>query len=308
MIGTIYKSTGSWYWLKAENNVIYSARLKGKFKNDSTIKSSNPIAVGDKVLFDIEDNDKNQVIIKDICARQNYIVRESPQNRHNKHIIASNIDQSLLIITITQPNTPLGFIDRFLVTSEVYHIPSIIVINKIDLLIDDALEQLKKWKKMYEDIGYKVLTVSTLQPKTLEPLKILLTNKTTLLSGHSGVGKSTIINLLNSQLSLRTDNISNYSGKGQHTTTFAEMFDLPDGGSVIDTPGLKEFGLIDINKDELSHYFKEMNRLLSQCRFSNCQHINEPNCAIKSAVDEGVIYKERYFNYYLMRESLTNKH
>jgi len=302
--GIIYKSTGSWYQVKDAEGKLYRARIKGKMKIDKNISSSNPVAVGDVVLMDMEEREDAQAMIHTVKDRRNYIVRVSPHNKHQKHIVASNLDLVLLIATITQPQTSLGFIDRFLVTAEAYHVPAILVINKTDLLTEEDEYTLQRWEKIYGEIGYKVMPISAHKPETLQQLKDALKGKTTLFSGHSGVGKSTLINQLIPNLELRTEIVSDYSGKGQHTTTFAEMFDLPDSGNIIDTPGVKEFGLIDMTQDELSQYFPEMQRLLSQCRFSNCKHINEPGCAVKAAVENDIVSEERYISYLSIWESI----
>lgn len=305
MQGIIYKSTGSWYQVKDEQGKLYRARIKGKMKIDKNISSSNPVAVGDVVLMDLEDKEDEQAMIHTVQDRRNYIVRVSPHNKHQKHIVASNLDLVLLIATITQPQTSLGFIDRFLVTAEAYRVPAILVINKTDLLSKEDEYDLHRWQKIYEEIGYPVMPISAHKPETLQALKEMLKDKTTLFSGHSGVGKSTLINQLIPDLDLRTEIVSDYSGKGQHTTTFAEMFDLPNGGNIIDTPGVKEFGLIDMTQDELALYFPEMQRLLSQCRFNNCKHINEPGCAVKAAVEKDLVSEERYISYLSIWESIA---
>lgn len=304
MQGIIYKSTGSWYQVKDADGKLYRARIKGKMKIDKNISSSNPVAVGDVVLMDLEEREDAQAMIHTVKDRRNYIVRVSPHNKHQKHIVASNLDLVLLIATIAQPQTSLGFIDRFLVTAEAYQVPAILVINKTDLLTEDDEYTLQRWEKIYGEIGYRVMPISAHKPETLQRLKEALKGKTTLFSGHSGVGKSTLINQLIPNLELRTEIVSDYSGKGQHTTTFAEMFDLPDSGNIIDTPGVKEFGLIDMTQDELAHYYPEMQRLLSQCRFSNCKHINEPGCAVKAAVEQDIVSEERYISYLSIWESI----
>lgn len=307
MQGVIYKSTGSWYLVKSENGLFYRARIKGKMKIDSRISSSNPIAVGDVVQMDLELGDEEQGMIHTVEERKNYIVRVSPHNKHQKHIVAANLDLAIVIATIQQPTTSLGFIDRFLVTAEAYHIPAVLVINKADLLDDIGKEVLSRWQKIYQEIGYRVLVLSAFESDSLQPLKDLLQGKISLLSGHSGVGKSTLINQLIPDIDLRTDIVSEYSGKGQHTTTFAEMFDLPQGGAIIDTPGVKEFGLIDMEQDELALYFPEMQRLLSACKFSNCKHINEPFCAVKAAIEQDIVSAERYHSYLNIWESIAKE-
>lgn len=304
--GLVYKSTGSWYVLRADDGAFWNARIKGKFKIDEDISSTNPIAVGDTVLFDVEDEQERVGIIADIGERNNYIIRVSPHNKNQKHIIAANLDLALLVTTIAEPRTSNGFIDRFLITAEAYHIPAIIVINKIDLLKPKHREQLAHWQAMYGDAGYEVYPIVALDPATVTALAQRLQNATTLFSGHSGVGKSTLINQLVPALALRTKEVSEWSGKGQHTTTFAEMFDLPDGGRIIDTPGVKEFGLIDMEKEELAHYFPEIRKRMHDCRFNNCQHINEPGCAIKAAIGNG-IDEDRYISYLTILDSIEKK-
>lgn len=303
MQGVVYKSTGSWYLIKDEAGVFRQARLKGKLKIDDEISSSNPIAVGDVVVFEEEEKDGDGVI-RSIDTRKNYIIRVSPHNKNQKHIVASNLDLALLITTISHPRTSLGFIDRFLLTAEAYHIPAVIVVNKIDLLKSKHEEELQKWMSIYSEAGYQIFPIVAKAPNTIHQLQNLIKGKITLFSGHSGVGKSTLINQLIPNINLKTTEISDYSGKGQHTTTFAEMFDLPTGGSIIDTPGVKEFGLIHIEKSELSHYFPEMRQRLNDCKFNNCLHYNEPGCAIKTAVNEGKISEERYINYLGILDSI----
>jgi ribosome biogenesis GTPase len=300
MKALIYKSTGSWYVVKTEDGTLYNARLKGIFKREG-ITSTNPIAVGDVVTIEPETDNEPQAtltaMITGIDDRHNYIARSSPHNKNQHHIVASNLDQTLLFATIREPKTSQGFLDRFLASSEAFHIPAVIVFNKADLYRKKEMEQFARWKDIYEAIGYTVILTSVQQCLGLDEIKAILTNKTTLLSGHSGVGKSTLINALFPGFNLRTQEVSGWSGKGLHTTTFAEMFDLPTGGRVIDTPGVREFGLVDIDKQELSHYFPEMRQLLTNCQFNNCMHIDEPGCAIKKALEEGKIAVDRYVSY-----------
>ena len=306
MMATVYKSTGSWYIVQDENGKAFNARIKGKFKIDS-ITSTNPVAVGDIVLADMENELENTVTITDIATRKNYITRSSPHNRHQHHIIASNLDQSLLFATLKDPKTSLGFIDRFLITSEAYHVPSIIVFNKSDLYKEKELLRYNEIKEIYEAIGYKVLLMSIEKNIGVEEVKNLLKDKTTLLSGHSGVGKSSFINIIFPDLRLKTQDVSGWSGKGLHTTTFAEMFNLSFGGRLIDTPGIRELGLVDIPKHELSHYFPEMRALINQCHFNNCMHINEPDCAVKDAVNLGTVHPDRYYSYLNILDSIEKK-
>jgi ribosome biogenesis GTPase len=305
--GLVYKSTGSWYVLRDENGVFRNARMKGKLKIDEDISSTNPIAVGDYVVFEEEPGEEKSSIISEIKKRNNYIVRVSPHNKNQKHIVAANLDLALVVSTIAEPRTSHGFIDRFLLTAEAYHIPAVIVVNKIDLLKPKHKEQLAHWQEMYGRAGYEVFPIVALDHQSVTALEQRLKGKTTLFSGHSGVGKSTLINQLIPGIDLRTTEVSGWSGKGQHTTTFAEMFDLPFGGKIIDTPGVKEFGLIDIEKEELSHYFPEMRKRLAECKFNNCLHINEPGCAVKKAVAEKEIDEERYISYMTIMDSIGEK-
>lgn len=304
MEGLVYKSTGSWYTVKSGDGRVWNARMKGVMKIDG-ITSTNPIAVGDRVKLEFEQEDESGLMITGIEDRDNYINRQSPAHRHQHHIIAANLDQSVLIATLKDPKTSQGFIDRFLVAGEAFHIPSVIVFNKADLYRQKEMDLFEFRRAMYESVGYRVLLVSLLEKKGLQEIEQLLRHKTTLLSGHSGVGKSSFINALVPEMALRTGGISNWSGKGIHTTTFAEMFDLPQWDArIIDTPGIREFGLVDISRQELSHYFPEMRSRLNDCQFNNCLHVNEPGCAIKRAVEEGTIWAERYVSYCAILDSI----
>lgn len=306
MNGVIYKSTGSWYVIKSEKGDLFNGRMKGKFKIDG-ITSTNPVAVGDIVEIDESEIEEGLVMITGICDRRNYITRQSPHNKYQHHIIAANIDQSILLATLKDPKTSRGFIDRFLVTAEAYHIPSILVFNKIDIYRKKEQSRLEDFTKDYESIGYKVLHVSLLENKGVEVLINELANKTTLIAGHSGVGKSSLLNRLLPGAAIKTQDVSDWSGKGLHTTTFAEMYDLPGGGKVIDTPGLREFALADMKKEELSHYFPEMRKLINQCKFNNCLHLQEPGCAVTAAVNSGEIPVERYTSFLTMMDSVQEK-
>ena len=306
MQGLIYKSTGSWYIVRADDGRFFNARIKGVFKIDG-LTSTNPIAVGDEVDMILENETENTATITAIHDRRNYIVRSSPHNKHQQHIVASNLDQSLLFATLREPRTSSGFIDRFLVSAEAYHIPAIIVFNKCDLYRKKEIQQYDELLERYTAIGYRVMQVSMQTGEGLPELQEVLKDKTTLLSGHSGVGKSTFINTLFPEKKLKTQAVCEWSGTGLHTTTFAEMFDLPFGGKVIDTPGIREFGLTNISRQELSHYFPEMRELLQDCQFNNCLHINEPGCAVKDAAENGDIAMERYVNYYAILETISDK-
>lgn len=306
MKAIVYRSTGSWYNIKTETGKAMSARIKGVLKIDG-ITSTNPIAVGDEVMIDIESESANTAMITEILPRRNYINRQSPAHKKQHHIVAANLDQSLLFATLKDPKTSQGFIDRFLVTCEAYHVPAIVVFNKADLYKTKEQEKYAALKKMYDDIGYRTILMSVKTNEGVQEVKDALQEKTTLLSGHSGVGKSSFINSIFPELQLKTQDVSGWSGKGLHTTTFAEMFDLPTGGKVIDTPGMREFGLVDITRQELSHYYPEMARLITECQFNNCLHINEPGCAVKEAVAEGNIDEERYVSYYNILESIDER-
>ncbi|HEY1115131.1 MAG TPA: ribosome small subunit-dependent GTPase A [Chitinophagaceae bacterium] len=301
--GTVYRSTGSWYSVKDTNGKFWNARIKGVMKLDG-LTSTNPIAVGDVVEMEPENEGENSAMITVIQDRRNYINRQSPRLKHQQHIVAANIDQSLLIATIKDPRTSQGFIDRFLVACEMYHVPAIIVFNKFDLYKKKELETYTEWKAIYETIGYTVMPLSVKEGTGVEEIKTLLKDKTSLISGHSGVGKSSFINAVLPGVQIRTRDVSGWSGKGMHTTTFAEMYDLPFGGRIIDTPGMREFGLVDIERQELSGYFPEMRQRLNDCQFNNCLHINEPDCAIKEAVRNGEISEDRYVSYYNILESI----
>lgn len=304
MQASIYKSTGSWYIARAENGKTFNARIKGIFKIDE-ITSTNPIAVGDVVNIEVEDGSEDTAIITDIKERKNYIARTSPHNKNQHHIIASNLDQALLIATLKEPKTSQGFIDRCLVSAEAYHIPSVIVFNKIDIYKKKEWDAFEKLKTIYQGTGYPVHSMSMKTMEGAEDVKRVLKDKITLFYGHSGVGKSSFINYLIPDLELRTKEVSGWSGKGLHTTTFAEMFDLPAGGAkIIDTPGLREFALTGIEGSELSHYFPEMRTRLQNCRFNNCLHVDEPGCAVKEAVEDGKIYPERYISYCNILETI----
>ena len=306
MNARVYKSTGSWYTVKDTEGRMWNARMKGVFKIDE-ITSTNPIAVGDEVELTVENELENSVMITGIVPRRNYINRQSPRAKHQHHIIAANLDQSVLVATIREPRTSQGFIDRFLVASEAYHVPPVIVFNKSDIYKTKDQEKFEEWKEMYEAIGYTVILTSVKENTGIEQLKTMLQNKTTLFSGHSGVGKSSLLNAILPDSNIRTQDVSGWSGKGMHTTTFAEMYDLAGGGSIIDTPGMREFGIVDMTRQELSHYFPEMRGRLQGCQFNNCLHINEPGCAIKEAVREGLIHEDRFVSYYGILESIEEK-
>jgi len=295
MEGLIIKSTGSWYQVKTPGGQRVDCRIKGKFRTKG-ITTTNPIAVGDHVDFEMEP-ELGTGVITELHPRKNYIIRKSINLSRQAQIIAANLDQAFLVVTLASPRTSLGFIDRFLVTAEAYDIPASLVFNKFDLFSDEGLEILAGYKAIYENIGYPCYDVSALEGTGVGQVAALLQDKVTLFSGHSGVGKSSLINALLPDLQLRTTEISEWHDKGVHTTTFAEMFDLPQGGYIIDTPGIRELGVIDIEKNELSHFFPEMRARLNQCKYNSCRHINEPGCAVIRAVEDGEIELSRYESY-----------
>jgi ribosome biogenesis GTPase len=293
MTGTVIKSTGSWYEVHTEGGETVQCRLKGIFRLDES-KDNNPVAVGDVVTIE---KDENDWMISWIAERRNYIVRASPKHKGARQILAANVDQCLLIVTMASPRTSTGFIDRFLLTAEAYHIPTHIVFNKQDILDPKGLKKQEFVSDIYQGIGYPVHFSSTYTGLGMTELKDLLKDKTTLIAGHSGVGKSTILNKLDLSLHLRTTDISRLTGKGMHTTTNAEMHYTSFGGRIIDTPGIREFGLMHFLPEEISHYYVEMRELIPQCKFNNCMHDNEPGCAVKLAFLDGKISEERYINY-----------
>jgi len=295
MKGLVTKSTGSWYEVLAEDGNVYSSRIKGKFRTKD-IKTTNPIAVGDWVDISPEP-EQHTAIITHLHERRNYIIRKSVNLSKQAQIIAANLDQAYLVVTLASPFTSLGFIDRFLVTAEAYDVPAGLIFNKLDLFSDEGMQILKEYESIYQAIGYPCYEISALKGTNTEAIKELLRGKTTLISGHSGVGKSTLINTINPAAKLRTADISDWSDKGKHTTTFAEMIMLPFGGRLIDTPGIRELGVIDIEQQELGHFFPEMRALMNDCRFNDCRHINEPGCAVLAALQSGDIAPSRYESY-----------
>ncbi|MGB5990375.1 MAG: ribosome small subunit-dependent GTPase A [Marinifilaceae bacterium] len=295
--GVVIKSTGSWYSVSTESGDIYECRLKGKFRIKG-IKSTNPVAVGDYVSFEVAKDDENVIVA--IEPRRNYIIRKSINLSKQTHIIASNVDQALLIATINFPVTSTTFMDRFLISARAYGIPVTIVFNKFDLYEEKEKEKLADFIEVYESIGYKCIIASAEEGINIKKIAAVLKDKVTVLSGHSGVGKSTIINLIDSDLDLRTDEISDMHQQGKHTTTFAEMFFLKDGGAIIDTPGIRGYGLINMEKEELSHFFPEIFEISHECKFNNCTHIHEPHCAVIEAVKDGRIGESRYRSYFSM--------
>ena len=299
--GTVIKSTGSWYSVVINSGETFDCRLKGIFRNKG-LRTTNPIAVGDVVDIKME-KDNTGVIIK-IHERKNYIIRKATKLSKSTHIIAANIDQVIIIVSLIKPRTSTGFIDRILATAEAYHIPAVIVFNKYDIYDDSVLEKLNYLMHVYTDLNYNCLSTSVPEKYHLIEFKETLKDRTSLISGHSGVGKSALINSIDSSLNLKTGEISNFHNKGTHTTTFANMFRLQFGGYVIDTPGIKEFGLVQFDKAELGHRFPEIRKAMHDCRFSNCLHLNEPGCAVINAVVAGEIAEFRYENYLNMLQSI----
>ncbi|MBO6607947.1 ribosome small subunit-dependent GTPase A [Psychroserpens sp.] len=297
MTGTVYKSTGSWYTVKTSLGATYDCRIKGKFRIKG-IKSTNPIAVGDQVDFELEThNDQTTGVIHNIHDRSNYIVRKSVKLSKQTHIIASNIDQVFLLITINNPPTFTSFIDRFLVTAEAYSVKTILLFNKIDTYSEELLDEVRYLAHVYRKIGYECIGVSAQTGKNVDKVKALMVDKVSMFAGHSGVGKSTLVNAIEPELDLKTKAISIQHSQGQHTTTFAEMFDLSFGARIIDTPGIKGFGVVDMDKEEVGDYFPEFFELKQYCKFNNCLHVEEPKCAVKAALDNDEIAYSRYRSY-----------
>ena len=292
--------------VKTAEGEVWNGRLKGIMKLDG-ITSTNPIAVGDVVEMEPENEAEKTSIITDIHDRRNYINRQSPSHKMQHHIVAANLDQSLLVVTLKDPRTSQGFIDRWLLTAEAYHIAATLLFNKVDIYRKKEEEKFSQWKDMYESIGYRVVRMSVETGEGVDEVKAMLLGKISLLSGHSGVGKSSFLNALFPALRLKTHGVSGWSGKGIHTTTFAEMFDLPEGGQIIDTPGMREFGIVDISRQELSGYFPEMRVLAGQCQFNNCLHMEEPGCVVKTAVQNGMIAMDRYVSYCTILDSIEEK-
>lgn len=303
--GVVTKSTGSWYKVKTEQGV-YQCRVKGKFRLEG-LKLTNPVAVGDQVKIEIEAVEEETATIKEILPRENYVVRQSPRKKHFVHLIASNVDQAILVVTIVEPMLKQGFIDRFLLMTEPYSIPVTIVFNKSDLYSDDNLDLYHYLKDIYEDIGYNVMLCSASEGDGLPELREVLKDKTSLISGQSGVGKSTLVTALDDTLEIDTQELSDYSGKGQHTTTFAEMHDLQFGGQIIDTPGIKTLGFNHLEVMDIAHNFKEFFAISSECKFNDCTHQQEPKCAVKQAIEEGRISEMRYFNYVQLIEEVEDQ-
>lgn len=292
--GLVIKSTGSWFSVKIENNEIINCRIKGKFRLKG-IKTTSPVTVGDNVTIELQE-DGNGLIVE-IEQRKNYIIRKSVNLSKRTHIIASNIDLAFLVVTINHPKTYANFIDRFLVSAEAYNIPTTIIFNKIDLLNKEEEKELEEYFKTYSNIGYNCIKTSVNKNINIDKVTKEMKGKTSVFSGNSGVGKSSLINLIDSKLNIKTSEISDSHNQGKHTTTFAEMHELDFGGYIIDTPGIKGLGIVDIEKEIIHHYFPEMRDLMNECKFNNCVHVNEPKCAVKDALENGEIAISRYQNY-----------
>lgn len=306
MKGIVIKSTGSWYDVRLEDHSVIKCRMAGKIKLDD-LKLTNPVAVGDEVTIEIENSEEIRGVIKTISPRKNYVVRQSPRKKHQLHFLASNVDQVMLIVTMVEPNLKPGFIDRFLLMTETYSIPVTIVFNKSDIYNIEDMEAYWLQHSLYTTIGYNVLMASSVDGQGISRLKDILQNKTTLIAGQSGVGKSTLVNAIEPNLDLKTEEVSEFSGKGQHTTTFAEMFELSFGGYIIDTPGIKTLAFSHLEVMDVAHNFREIFALSGECRFADCTHRNEPKCAVKQALEEGNISPVRYTNYLTILEEIEDQ-
>jgi len=300
------RSTGSWYEVRAESGKVYRARLKGKFKLNGP-KTSNPITVGDKVLFSMEDEANQTVVIEEISPRQNYIIRKSVHKTSHGQLLAANVDQAIFIFTYKFPKTSLGFLDRFLVTAEAFRIPVTIVFNKMDLLNEEEKDQVFEWAGLYQELGYGVLFTSIPLNQGILEFKEMFESKVSLMAGHSGVGKSSLLNIVAPTLHIKTKEISDFAQKGVHTTTYSTMWELGPNTYLIDSPGINELGVMEIEKEELAHYFPEMRALLGQCKFNNCLHLHEPHCVVQQAVKDGEIASSRYLSYFSIFENDDNR-
>ncbi len=303
--GVVVKSTGSWYQVRLEDDKVWDSRIVGKFRLNGK-KITNPVAVGDEVMV-LLDEENQTALIKEILPRRNYVARQSPRKKHDVHLLASNVDQAIVIVTIVEPKLKQGFIDRFLLMTEPYNIPSAIICNKSDLYEEEDMEMFELLKEIYQPLGYKIWLTSIIDGIGLEQLKQYLKGKTTLLSGQSGVGKSSLVNSIQPHLTIRTGDISDHSGKGQHTTTFAEMHPLDFGGTIIDTPGIKSLSFNNLEVMDVGHNFRDIFSVSKLCKFGDCTHRNEPDCAVKEAVAEGIIHEMRYNNYLAILDEIEDQ-
>ena len=294
MHGLVIRNTGSWYQVKTDDGRLIDCKIKGNFRLKG-IRSTNPVAVGDRV--DIVLNNEGTAFITSIDDRKNYIVRRSSNLSKQSHIIAANLDQCFLVVTVNYPETSTIFIDRFLATAEAYRVPVSLILNKVDRYNDDELRYLDGLVNLYEYIGYPCYKVSAVRGEGIDEIRSLLDHRVTLFSGNSGVGKSTLINAIHPDFQARTGEISEYHNKGMHTTTFSEMFEIGEEGYLIDTPGIKGFGTFDMSQEEVGHYFKEIFQYSAQCKYGNCTHVHEPGCAVRKAVEEHLISESRYLSY-----------
>ncbi len=303
--GLVIRSTGAFYTVQMEAGNFVECRMVGKFRLNG-MKLTNPVAVGDQVMIELE-QDEQKGLIKKILSRRNYVVRQSPRKKHFLHLIASNVDQAILLVSIKQPSLKWGFIDRVLLMTEPHNIPVVIIVNKSDLLEEADLETYEYLKSVYENIGYKVHLVSAIKGDGVGEMISILKDKTSLICGQSGVGKSTLVNSIEKNIDLKTGDISDYTGKGMHTTTYAEMFELSFGGQIIDTPGIKTLGFNNLNGQDVAHNFKEFFILSQDCKFGNCTHRNEPKCAVKLALENGEIAETRYSNYLSILQGIEDQ-
>jgi len=304
--GLIMRSTGSWYEIRADDGTVFRGRLKGKFKLKGP-KTSNPIAVGDWVMYAMEDEANQTVVIEEILPRQNYLIRKSVHKTGQGQLMAANVDQAIFVMTYKSPKTSLGFLDRFLVTAEAFRIPVTIVFNKMDLLTEEEKDQVFEWAGLYQELGYGILFTSLPLNQGVEEFKAMFQGKVSLMAGHSGVGKSSLLNIVAPTLQIKTKEISDFAQKGVHTTTYSTMWELGPATYLIDSPGINELGVMEIEKEELAHYFPEMRALLGQCKFNNCLHLHEPHCAVQEAVKEGEIASSRYLSYFSIFENDDNR-
>lgn len=306
--GKVRKSTGKWYTVELPDGTVVNCRIRGRLRLEG-LKTTNPIAVGDTVILENDRDEEGKMVISDFEPRTNYIVRKSTNLSKQMQILAANVDRAYLIVTLRSPVTQLAFIDRFLVAAESFRIPVTILFNKVDLYNEKELQEIERLSIMYENIGYPCFKIKAEDPETVAFLKKEIHGKQVIISGHSGVGKSTLVNSIDLELDLRTGEISQAHLQGQHTTTFAEMHKLSSGGYIIDTPGIRAFGIVDLGKEYISHYFPEMRSLIGECKFHNCMHINEPKCAVKEAIENGSIEQSRYKTYLqLMTEDESEVH